>query len=132
MGLALATVQAYCMKFESIADKNDYNAFSKLFGVPFRAFTQTERSFYRNCSLTQATLTGYNISVKKRYEQIHKRGLTVDHIVPLWGCNAKGDHVVCGLNVPWNLRGETKKNNCKKGNLFVDNADAIGIIVDRS
>lgn len=120
------------MKFENLSDKNAYNSFSKLFGIPFRAFTHKEKLFYRKCSLTQATLTGYNVAVKQRYEQIHKRGLTVDHIVPLWGCNAKGDHIVCGLNVPWNLRGEKKKNNTKKGNLFVDNADAIGIILNRS
>ena len=120
------------MKFETIADKDAYNSYSKLFGIPFRAFTQKEKSFYRKCSLTQATLKGYNGRVKHKYKQIHNKGLTVDHIVPLWGVNKNGDHVVCGLNVPWNLKGETKENNLKKANLFIDNENAIGIIVNRS
>jgi hypothetical protein len=32
------------------------------------------------------------------------RNSTVDHIVPLIGEDAEKNHVVCGLNVPWNLQ----------------------------
>ncbi len=94
-----------------------------------RAYVATKHRKHRAWALKQATPRGCQSGVNSRYKAIHKRGLTVDHIVPLYGCNEAGDHVVCGLNVAWNLKGETAENNNKKANLFVDNKNALAIIV---
>lgn len=40
----------------------------------------------------------------------------VDHIIPLLGCDEKGNHIVSGLNVPWNLQVIPANENLKKGN----------------
>jgi len=129
------------MQFENVQDEQNYLAFIKLFPqyqhtISFctnksekRAYVARRKSKRREWVLQQATPRGCQSAVNSRYKAIHKRGLTVDHIVPLYGCNEAGDHVVCGLNVAWNLRGETEKNNVKKGNLFVDNKDSLAIIV---
>ena len=42
----------------------------------------------------------------------------VDHIIPLVGKNELGEHVVCGLNVPANLRIITATENQKKWCIF--------------
>lgn len=105
----------------------------KLLGLPVYPPSGIEgkhRSIlFRRWRLSQATLKGFRSSVESRYKAIHKRGLTVDHIVPLSGVDNAGNHIVCGLNVPWNLRGESLKDNRRKANLFVDSPDAIGIIL---
>lgn len=47
--------------------------------------------------------------------------LEVDHIIPLHGCVVIGKelkHVVCGLNVPWNMQILTKHHNQVKNNRF--------------
>lgn len=130
------------MQFETRDEQRAFIAFQTMFGLIstkphtkeqrkiIRIEHQHRRHFYRECSLLQATLKGYEKAVKERYKAIHRRGLTVDHIVPLNGHDKDGNHIVCGLNVPWNLRGETSKNNCKKADLFVDSPDAIGIILN--
>lgn len=41
----------------------------------------------------------------------------VDHIVPLQGTR-DGEHVVCGLDVPWNLAILTDNENAAKGGKF--------------
>ena len=43
-------------------------------------------------------------------------GMTVDHAVPLKGVNQDGEHVVCGLHVPWNLQYLTPSENSVKNN----------------
>lgn len=40
----------------------------------------------------------------------------VDHIHPRYGVNEKGEHISCGLHVPWNLQYLTPKENVKKAN----------------
>lgn len=40
----------------------------------------------------------------------------VDHIIPLLGCDEHGNHIVSGLNVPWNLQVIPASQNLKKGN----------------
>lgn len=42
----------------------------------------------------------------------------VDHIVQLVGKNRAGEHVICGLHVPWNLRAIPKSLNRKRGDRF--------------
>ncbi len=128
------------MQFETVQEEQNYLAFIKLFPqyqhtIDFcknksekRAYVARRKSMRRSWALKQATPKGCQSGVNSRYKAIHRRGLTVDHIVPLYGCNEAGDHVVCGLNVAWNLKGETSKNNCKKGNLFVDSAESLAII----
>ena len=49
-------------------------------------------------------------------------GWHVDHLVPLKGRNAAGEHVVSGLHVPWNLRVRPADLNRAKGAGF-DQAD---------
>ena len=50
------------------------------------------------------------------------KGYEVDHIIPIKGYNfidGKRVHVVCGLNVPWNMQYLTKEENRKKScNLY--------------
>lgn len=71
----------------------------------------------------QATLPGYDDEIQAIYALSRKMTLEtgvqhhVDHIVPLHGFNF-GKHVVCGLNVPWNMEPITEKENLKKGNKF--------------
>ena len=45
-------------------------------------------------------------------------GWHVDHLVPLKGRNAAGEHVVSGLHVPWNLRVRPAGLNVAKGSRF--------------
>lgn len=138
--MALVTVPQYSMKFENLEDKHSYDAFVKLFPQYKHKAQFTSRnlckrshdkwkSLTRNWNKLQATLSGFSSATRAREKRIHARGLTVDHIVPLFGCDELGTHIVCGLNVPWNLRGETQEMNSNKGNSFVDNAEAIGIIL---
>lgn len=51
--------------------------------------------------------------LEKVYLCAAKRGLTVDHIIPL------RHPLVCGLHVPWNLRPLSRSKNSSKGNTFV-------------
>lgn len=41
--------------------------------------------------------------------------LQVDHIEPLHGKNDQGEHISCGLHVPWNLQIIPRSHNIKKG-----------------
>lgn len=47
-----------------------------------------------------------------------KKGESGDHIVPLIGKDLEGNHVVCGLNVPWNLQIIPMGANARKGRYF--------------
>ena len=40
---------------------------------------------------------------------------TVDHIYPIYGTNDSGEHISCGLHVPWNLQILTLSENDAKG-----------------
>lgn len=44
----------------------------------------------------------------------------VDHICPLKGVNGKGEHVLCGLHVPWNLQVIVFRDNLTKSNKVLD------------
>lgn len=46
------------------------------------------------------------------------RHMSVDHIVPLIGVDTEGNHIVCGLNVPWNLQVIPNGVNARKGRYF--------------
>ncbi len=46
------------------------------------------------------------------------KGYHVDHIIPLQGINEFGEHVVCGLHVPYNLQYLTAEQNMRKRNFF--------------
>lgn len=48
--------------------------------------------------------------MRRIYRSAHKRGLVVDHVVPL------ASPLVCGLHVPWNLQAMDRLENNKKGN----------------
>lgn len=50
--------------------------------------------------------------VKKIYRTAHRKGMTVDHIVPL------SSPIVCGLHVPWNLQIITQQENINKSNTW--------------
>ena len=40
----------------------------------------------------------------------------VDHIMPIKGINEKGEHIFCGLNVPWNLEIVKASDNIRNRN----------------
>jgi hypothetical protein len=121
------------MQFETKAEQSERSQVLRMFPEFLTKMTKEETQhkhcFVRRAAVMQATPKGALSGVISRSKRIHARGLTVDHIVPIWGVNDNGDHVVCGLNVAWNLRGESFTDNCKKGSKFVDNADAIAIIL---
>ena len=119
------------MQFDTLAEHKAFNSFVHLFPEWLTKMTKDEKQhkheFVRHAMLQQATLKGFNSANLDRYSRIHKRGLTVDHIVPLWGVDKLGVHIVCGLNVPWNMQGQTQKENSKKANLFVDSREGLAI-----
>lgn len=124
------------MKFENPEEKAAYIETCKLLGIHRHThFSYSEKVFYRKSALAQATLRGWGNKTRHRMNSIHKKRdsegnrMTADHIVPLNGVDSNGVHIVCGLNVPWNLRAMPKKENKLKANLFVDSPDAIGIIL---
>lgn len=124
------------MKFETPEQKADYIATCKILGLHRHThFSNGERVFYRKAAMSQATLKGWGNKVRSRMDWIHKQRdsegqqMTADHVVPLNGVDRQGNHIVCGLNVPWNLVPMSKKENCGKANLFVDSPNAIAIIL---
>lgn len=129
------------MQFETVEQRKAYEAFIKLFpqykhcmpaGLKDHKaliiYKRTKNVQLRRWREQQATPKGCRSGVISRYKAIHKRGLSVDHIVPLQGVDKQGNHIVCGLNVAWNLQGISVEKNQKKGNLFVDSPDSLAII----
>lgn len=55
------------------------------------------------------------VEMNKLYEQIYQTENSVDHVIPIIGRSNYGQHIVCGLNVPWNLQIMCRKANQRKG-----------------
>lgn len=80
----------------------------------------------KNCSALPPWLTDeHEHEVLKRYINAYEResatgiGFDVHHKVPLVGkCPETGQHVVCGLHVPWNLKVMERSRNQALGDLF--------------
>ena len=62
------------------------------------------------------------------YNKMHgSHAMTIGHIIPIHGVNPKGEHIVCGLNIPQNIELESGKENYKKGNrITTDELNQIG------
>lgn len=83
----------------NVAWRRIYNASRKKLGGSWPAFLGEIKSIYEN----------------------RPDGCDVDHIVPLKGLDPISKiHVVCGLNVPWNMRYVPKEDNAKKWAWFKD------------
>ncbi len=125
------------MKFENHADHITFNEVNRLIGrfsdchghlvydKPRNDSTVNRKaraSMYRQWAIEEATPQSWHIKGcnRRKANHIHAIGMTVDHDIPLFGCDAEGNHIVCGLNVPDNYVPMSKENNGKKGNLFVD------------
>jgi hypothetical protein len=72
-------------------------------------------NWLRHRRLRQATPRWADIAALRAFREACPAGQHIDHIVPLHGVRA-GKHVVCGLNVPWNLQYLTPSENCSKRN----------------
>ena len=55
------------------------------------------------------------------YDLARRRGLEVDHIIPITNKS------ICGLHVPWNLQLLTREQNASKGNKYSD-MDVVAVI----
>lgn len=89
--------------------------FERLLAKPDKTATQkkTIRYYTKIYRATPAWLTRDDfMQMRKIYREAHKKGLVVDHIVPLSGT------LVCGLHVPWNLVATTAQENYAKANKY--------------
>lgn len=57
----------------------------------------------------------------KTMSEFHEEPYHVDHIEPIKGVNAEGEHVSCGLHVPWNLQILPASENIRKSNKMTTN-----------
>lgn len=71
----------------------------------------------RRAKKIQATPAWLPIDTVDTYYTFCPPGYHVDHMVPLKGVR-NGEHVVCGLHVPWNLQYLKAAENLRKKNLI--------------
>lgn len=61
--------------------------------------------------------------IEELYDIASKRGLEIDHIIPI------KHNKICGLHVPWNLQMLTRSENAKKSNKYDE--DVVCIFKDK-
>jgi 5-methylcytosine-specific restriction endonuclease McrA len=93
------------------------------------AYQQRNKAYYnqyhslRNRHMQKARPTWLNefeeLWLDELYDLAKRRGMEVDHIIPI-----KHDRV-CGLHVPWNLQLLTRSQNAAKSNKFDEDVVAI-------
>lgn len=89
-----------------------------------KAYYRAYASLYRRCKLKAKpqSLTEFDeLYLLEFYDLAHKRGLEVDHIIPLT------HKLVCGLHVPENLQMLTRSQNARKSNKLLPDEDVVAI-----
>ncbi len=80
----------------------------------------TRRAAMRNAVpkwLTESQAENIDLyySLAKSMAMFDGQKYDVDHIEPLTGKDSSGQHISCGLHVPWNLQIMEHRSNCAKG-----------------
>lgn len=96
-----------------------YQKKNKSYYAQYSSLYSRKRKLSQMKSLTEWDL----FYMEEFYDIAQKRGLEVDHIVPLTHKN------VCGLHVPWNLQMLTRSQNARKSNKLLDE-DVVAIFKD--
>ena len=106
---------------EHKSDRQEYNQF---YNQNNKAKKRANNKKYK-INKTQATPSWADL---KKIEEIYQQAIDlekldgikrhVDHIIPLYGVNENGEHIVCGLHVETNLQILTESENLHKKNKF--------------